>query len=149
MIPWGLYNLTPRDQGSPNIRPFNARNTQQSVGATTLQHDFLIPDDYIALVTAVNISIISAPANIAIRNVMELYDPANVTLRFVKTNENTGTTGPGGTNLNAFWSGAPLFVAHSREVIRTIANIVAFVGNWDADFSVAGVLIPRGTIAFT
>lgn len=148
MIPWNLYNLTPRDQASPNIRPYYSQTTNNVV-AGTIQDNVLhtIPDEYVLLLTSVSVGQ-DSPGNNPEYVRFFVQEPGHVHYDVIKW-WNPGipnTVAPFVAAMSETWSGNPMMLCHPRDTITTSARKLATGTAWVAYHAVAGVLIPRGTI---
>lgn len=145
MLPWALYNLTPRDQASPLIRPYHEYKTATLGAGTSHTHEFTVPADYVLLVTCISM-IVSSP-NAALTVESWVTDvPTTVFHHYTKKSVD-GLAPVGKLEQNLI--GSPLFMVNETQRILTKHSIVAFGAAWDAVASVSGVMIPRGTLSFT
>lgn len=145
MIPWALYNLTPRDQGSPLIRPFFTSQNLSGVGVTFLTFaDVVVPAEQILLVTHFHCDSKTTVAaqwecNTAIRTVNSL-------LRAEQTYRKDPSAFTFTQNVDV--AGAPLWMLNGGDRIQVTA-LSGVAGNQNSILSIAGVMIPRGTISLT
>ena len=145
MIPWSLYNLTPRDQAGPLIRPFFRTETVTGAGVTflvmTTQN---VPEEQILLVTHLHVSNLTTVAaqwntdvevrskNAVLRGKYNFRkDPSAFT--FTQTVDVVGS---------------PLMMLNPGDRIQTTA-LSGVAGNQTTTQTIHGILIPRGTISLT
>lgn len=152
MIPWGLYNLTARDQGSPLIRPYHETKTYSAIagGTATQTHEFTVPNEMYLLLTAYT-------------GYMEVNGTDRPLSFGVGMVDNDGSSGhwqdaqfygeiarSDVQHMTFFRACSPLMLISSEEHLfmsATKQNVASNV--WECAFSAAGVLIPRGTIALS
>lgn len=144
MIPWSLYNLTPRDMAGALLRPFHETQRTTGVGVTFDTHRYTVPEEVMLLVTLLSSSINTSANALAVlweirdRNAQlhtEIYDPAEL-------------FPAGNLHQSKEMVGAPITVLSPGDTIDFTHTLTA-AGNTTMRTSVSGVLIPRGTIAIT
>lgn len=144
MIPWNLFNLTPRDQASPLIRIVHNTQSGNYGGAVPSGDlDFTVPQEHVLLVTWVSATIagIANPTRIE----LNAFDTRSPTYLHINYSSYRSALAAGGLWDNA-WTGSPLFVLSEYETLRIRGHIN--VGNpWTMDATVCGILMPRGTMA--
>ena len=144
MIPWALYNLTPRDQGSPILRPWHLIKFGTGVGATGASENFIIPAETILLLTSVDIAIEAVGAVFAKKCIASAFDPATGINHWSLTEYNPFQTST--KDLSLCKTGSPIVVLEGGDTINCAVQLTA-AGNFSYWTSVSGVLIPRGTFA--
>lgn len=147
MLPWSLYNLTARDQGSPLIRPFHEwQSATVGVGTITWNLNFEIPPDQYLLVSHINVWIAGQPVDQSLGvgyNVLDLPGQTHQQVRSWRSgNQNV-------THHSFSWTGAPLMLVNSKQRIDCYGFMISAANTWTMNANVAGVLIPRGTLALT
>lgn len=145
MIPWHLYQLTARDQGSPNIRPYNERQDTAAVTVVSASHTYTIPDDYYLLVSHITLSIDSATAPCSDCRWQAInYDLGTRLVAY------GGATPRSLTSVAMFHeiTGSPILLLPDKAEITTIGN-VAGAANFNFVSNVSGILIPRGTLTLS
>lgn len=143
MIPWHLYQLTARDQGSPNIRPWHVYNNTSFVGVVAGTHVFTVPDDTYAMISYISVATEngSSPCNFvrfAIQDLAGNIQAHGVEFKQILSADN---------DWSMRVSGQPLFMIPPRWTITTYFG--SLVGNHELHSSVSGILIPRGTLALS
>lgn len=151
MIPWGLYDLTPRDQGSPIIRPFNRQAGGVDAGPSTITTvRTTVPDEYVALITAVNIYAqqIGGGGNpFRFDFQAGIVNPGSNSnsVYLIKDNKHSTIRSDG----SATWTGSPLCMVHGGEDIDLSIRYTAAATSIVWNTCIAGILIPRGTMSLT
>lgn len=147
MTPWNLYNLTPRDQGSPLIRPFHVTQDTTVVNPGVLASQVvLIPNDQVLLLTMVSGWIDMVAPNIAQSIQFQIADTVGST--HVSAEVASGSL----ANQDLFgytWTGSPIALVNDQQQINIFGRAISSTNPWLFRSSVSGVLIPRGTISLT
>lgn len=140
MIPWALYNLTPRDQGSPLIRVFHERKTVTATATgSTLQFD--IPAEHVLLLTSFCTSC-EATAGVASRVVTWAYNNSQAAVHWEHIHYATATI----NRLSGQLAASPIVTLGVDDTIYARGEFTSSVLH-NVTASIAGILIPKGTIA--
>jgi len=145
MLPWGLYNLTPRDQASPLMRPFFKTVTQDTpLTVTTAEAVNFIPEDSMLLVSLLSMrSVSDAGGQVRFQDI-QILGPTNVIAEihhhapagFLWFTSNTGQ--------------APLMILHPYNRIHFRSQLGSVpVSSHSVEASIIGYTVPRGTFGLT
>lgn len=147
MLPWALYNLTPRDQASALIRPYSYRRTDTGAGVTDLSGVFpRVEDDYVLLVTAINIVLNSSAggtANYVQLDVSPETNPTGPVHMFLHYKPGSDTK----LSMAHGWYGSPLILVQPWHIVTARGNSTGGMVLGTMHSSISGVMIPRGTMA--
>lgn len=145
MLPWALYNLTPRDQGSPLIRPFNFQFYEVAAGPQAYADTVCnIPDEYICLVTAICIWTSGGVGAGNVSDARFLIEPTGTTGTTLFEARHTYESGL--KICNHTWTGSQLAMVHDKQRIRLAISLTGANTNIPWLGSVHGCLIPHGTM---
>lgn len=150
MIPWHLYNLTPRDQAGARIRPYHEHTlTVVTAGTGSAQQSFIPPREHYLLVTQISVVAFSLGADAAEAVGYDLIDTdaPGTTHNWIRSfrEANTGFQ----SKLGRQWQSSPLLLVNDRQTLRTYGEMLTTAANWHLRSSVSGILIPAGNIALT
>jgi len=148
MLPWALYNLTPRDQGSPNLRPYFQSVDSSFAGLSKTMDAKPIPDDNMLLVTAININTeVSAGGNAIIHHMQLIETSPSLTVKIIMSNENPSSTPS--FRWSTTWIGAPIMIQQPGTFMRFLTSLSAPAVAASFTAAISGVLIPKGTLALS
>lgn len=146
MLPWMLYQLTPRDQGSPLIRPFFRFQTVTAPAAAfAVFNNVIVPDDFVLLVTSI---FMSAKTTVAANwnGNLELRDAqANARCVWTPRGELTALS----FNFTYEWRGSPFLMANPGDKFHASVLAPGTAGNIEGHIAYTGFLVPRGTMSLT
>lgn len=146
MIPWSLYNLTPRDQGSPLIRPFYFRDSGTVAGPTdSIFSTSGIEADYELLLTMVNMHM---ERGAGVINYLEWLVDDIAGPPFPLGSFRWSSSFASSSNMANVWMGAPLCLVSDQQQLQ-FGVVGSAMTNVTYTWSAAGVLIPRGTLSLT
>jgi len=148
LIPWHLYNLTPRDQSSPLIRPFFRKTTKiVPIGQFVDSQSFPAPQEDALLVTSIAVSEASNGLDNGLSVGYQVFSPANTSQYLETAFRNAGAANP--TFFSSGWHGSPLLLLMPGQFLQLEATMTTSAASWIANYCVAGVTIPRGTLSLT
>ena len=145
MIPWGLYNLTPRDASGVLLRVFSRRFTINGTFATVTQ-GVPVPNEQYLLVHSIGYKLSSSLSTAIGLDVWESDAAGGNTQAFLSDFigfVNGGGNTAGGNTL----SGSPLLIVGPSRVLQLQARFSSAAAQ-QVDIGVHGLLIPKGTMAF-
>lgn len=144
MLPWALYNLTPRDQAGAFIRPYHETQRTTKTAVTFDLHNYTFPKEQILLITWIHASIESTvqPQSCLI----EHRDKSSVLHSEILTPHPLFPAG--NVRFAVDHIGSPLMMVVPEDKFAITITLTAS-GNTTMRTTVNGVLIPRGTVAVT
>lgn len=141
MIPWSLYNLTPRDQAQPTLRPYTVNQTIVGVGVTGNTATWDVPSDSAWLITAMCTQMVTTTTPFQISH--RVFDGTLTNRKFDATKFRDNVAQLNQMAENIF--GQPLLLAMGGDQVQSIVSCLV-AGNITSIHTVSGILIPRGTI---
>ncbi len=143
MFPWWLYSLTPRDQSQPVLRLWNQFLTAIATNVI-VSASLTVPQEYVALITGYSFDCVGAGAATPTQTLMEITAGGT-------------PNGPGDLSFSQEHSTGDSAVHRGFTRAIYVAAAPGALINFSSTFSgatganlmsasIAGVLIPRGTI---
>lgn len=139
MLPWKLFDLTPRDQSQPVMRLWHKRTTSQVVAAAQIDVSWAVPAEQVAVVTGWGIRAVAGAGQQCNEMQLHVLDESGLIV-----NQQQLTLYPAGVTIGqtilAFFLVPPGYTVRERAIFNAGANPNYF------DATLQATLIPRGTI---
>lgn len=148
MIPWALYNLTPRDQASALLRPYHENQGFTAIAGAVTQQEalFTIPSDTVLLLSHASAWLSVGGGSSFITFQIQDLDHLGVShldTRFYSSSLLYNA------EFDAHLTASPVAVVSDHQRVRITVNKPSAGAAWNCGMSCAGVLIPRGTFALS
>lgn len=148
MIPWNLYNLTPRDQAGPLIRPF-VRRYEATIGVGVIGTTIILPqfdEERYCLLTAISANMNANAGAVFPRSISFAFRDSfgGIVGNFTKYRESLS----GNQTFHATETGSPLVLVPEGWNIEATFTLTAVATSvYTCNVSAFGILIPSGTLA--
>lgn len=145
MIPWNIYQLTPRDRVGSLLRLYNRRQ-QGPGGAALAVHTYTVPDEKYLLMSSFAAHALSGGIILVTSQTLTVSRATTEQL-FEHTFYDFVSGGAGAPKVSNHLTGAPIMVVPPEAVITVTTAWSGVNAANDAISSINGILIPKGEIA--